>query len=75
MKRKVLFFIVAIMAGTVISAYAAEDGAKDKNDSIFQNLSDVINGKYEMEAKPLKKITMFQTMADGIGTVKRGGSL
>ena len=45
---------------------AEQDSKKEKEDSVFQKASDVINGKYEVETVPFKKIGIFQKMADGI---------
>ena len=49
-----------------------EDIEKNKEDSTFQKVSDVINGKYEEKTVPFKKVTVFQSMADGIATVVCG---
>ena len=67
MKRTVLFAIVALMIS--MSSYAA-DNKEDAQDSVFQKMSDVINGKYEVKTVPFKKITVFQSMANCIGGVR-----
>ena len=68
-----IFIILSVLAMPATKGYAAaEDIEKNKEDSTFQKVSDVINGKYEEKTVPFKKITVFQSMADGIATVVRG---
>lgn len=65
--------ILSVLALPATKVYAAaEDIEKNKEDSTFQKVSDVINGKYEEKTVPFKKVTVFQSMADGIATVVRG---
>ena len=68
----IIFIILSILVLQATKVYAAaEDIEKNKEDSAFQKLSDVINGKYEEKTVPFKKVTVFQSMADGIATVVR----
>ena len=50
--------------------YAAENN-EEKQDSTFQKLSDLINGKYEVKTIPCKKIRTFQRLSDCINAVRR----
>ena len=63
MRMVILLSLVLFLSSA--SLYAEEP------DTIFQNLADAINGKYEVEVTPMKEVTLFQTMADGIRSVKR----
>ena len=67
-----IFIILNILPLPMVRLYASDDIEKNKEDSVFQKLSDVINGKYEEKTVPFKKVTVFQSMADGIATVVRG---
>ena len=68
MRKMVLFVIMALMIS--VSGYA-EDTKSESEDSPFQKASDVINGKYEVKTVPLKKVTIFQTMANNIKTLNQ----
>ena len=67
----IIFIILSVPTLPTTKVYASEDVEKNKEDSVFQKLSDVINGKYEEKTVPFKKVTVFQSMADGIATVVR----
>ena len=72
----IMFIILSVLPLLSTKGYAtAEDIEKNKEDSTFQKLSDVINGKYEEKTVPFKKVTVFQSMADGIATVVRGDDI
>ena len=70
-----LLIVLTILAGPVFPmlerAYDVEDNDEEKQDSAFQKLSDLINGKYEVKAIPCKKIGTFQRLSDCIDAVKR----
>lgn len=74
-KIAVLLIILTIIASPVFPmlerVYAVEDNDEDKQDSAFQKLSDLINGKYEVKTIPCKKIRTFQRLSDCISAVKR----
>ena len=67
MRKIALFVIAALIIST--RGYAAEN-KEEAQDSVFQKVSDVINGKYEVKTVPFKKITVFQSMANCIGGVR-----
>ena len=69
-----LLIILTILACPVFPmlerTYAAENN-EEKQDSAFQKLSDLINGKYEVKTIPCKKIRTFQRLSDCINAVRR----
>ena len=74
MKKAIISIVIISVILNIASlpkAYASDDVEKNKEDSAFQKLSDVINGKYEERTVPFKKVTVFQSIADGIATVVR----
>ncbi|MFA6320536.1 MAG: hypothetical protein WCY36_01625 [Candidatus Omnitrophota bacterium] len=72
---KSLIIASLIICGAVaaVPAYGQPEQAagEEKDDTVFQKMSDVIHGEYEVKTVPFKKIGIFQKMADGIGTVSR----
>ena len=73
MKKAIAIFFIMVMAvGLAVSAYASDYQGKEKQDSVFQKLGDLITGKYEIEGKPLKKIGIFQCTADQVKEIKSG---
>jgi len=68
-----LFVAVLIVCGMAFSipvnVRAEEGAAEEKDDTVFQKASDVINGKYEVKTVPFKKIGIFQKMADAVNSV------
>ena len=68
----IISIILNIASLPMTKVYASDDVEKNKEDSVFQKLSDVISGKYEEKTVPFKKVPVFQLMADGIATVIRG---
>ena len=74
--RNLFFLIMGIVSIAIMIPIAEVCAAENKeveaeNSSVFQKASDVINGKYEVKVTPLKKIRVFQAVADWIGEVKR----
>jgi hypothetical protein len=73
MKRATIMIIgAAILLGWSLMAAKETCGVEENDretaveDSIFQKLGDLINGKYVMEVKPPEKIDAFQGMADDL---------
>ena len=68
-----LFLVIAVISAvmTNLPEARAEEG-KETEDSAFQKLSDLINGKYEVKTIPCKKIRTFQRLSDCISAVSRG---
>ena len=72
MRRASLFLVIAIISVAMIALpEARSEERKETEDSAFQKLSDLINGKYEVKTVPFKKITVFQSMADKISAVNQ----
>lgn len=68
----ILIGIIGIVMMPIAEVRAAENNEIEAEDSsVFQKVSDVINGKYEVKTVPSKKIRIFQIMADGIGEIER----
>ena len=73
-KAAVLLVILTIIAGMIFPVFGigyAEEDKEYNQDSAFQRLSDLINGKYEVKTVPCKKIGTFQRLSDCISAVKR----
>lgn len=67
MKKIVMGFLVVIMGITCVSLGFGEDQYKGKEElSVFQRLSDLIEGKYEIKGKPIKQVGVFQAAANDI---------
>ena len=68
-----LFLVITVISAvmTNLPEARAEEG-KETEDSAFQKLSDLINGKYEVKTIPCKKIRTFQRLSDCISAVSRG---
>ena len=68
-----LFFVIVIISVAMIALpEARSEEGKETEDSAFQKLSDLINGKYEVKTIPCKKIRTFQRLSDCISAVSRG---
>lgn len=63
--------IIAAIFTMPLNVLAEQEAGTVKDDTVFQKASDVINGKYEVETVPFKKIGIFQKMADSISTLSR----
>lgn len=73
MKRiKMLLIMAAVIISVMpVRSYASDyQGGKEKEDSIFQKLGDLITGKYEVKGEPIKKTGVIQVMADQVQDVK-----
>lgn len=69
-KLTVLFIMITAIAS---AAYASDYQGNEKQDSIFQKLSDLITGKYEVgKGKTLKEVGIVQVMADQVKEIKSG---
>jgi hypothetical protein len=66
-----VIFIVSAVMTAIPAARAAESKETEREDSVFQKASDVINGKYEVKTVPAKKIRIFQIIADKITQVEK----
>ena len=64
-------FTVSAVIMAIPAARAAESKEMEREDSVFQKASDVINGKYEVKTVPAKKIRIFQIIADKITHVEK----
>ena len=72
MRRASLFLVIAIISVAMIALpEARSEERKETEDSAFQKLSDLINGKYEVKTIPCKKIRTFQRLSDCIDAVRR----
>lgn len=71
MRKILLTIVIVILSIAPIQGYASDyQGGKEKEDSIFQKLGDLITGKYEVKGEPIKKTGVIQVMADQVQDVK-----
>ena len=73
MKKIGILFIMAmfVVSAMPIKGYASDYQGKEKEDSIFQKLSDLIKGKYDVGGgKTLKEKGVIQVTADQIKDIK-----
>ena len=74
-KIAVLLVVLTIITGQIFIVFEklyASETKEEKNDSSFQKVSDLINGKYIVKIVPCKKIRTFQRLSDCISAVRRG---
>jgi len=68
---KILFVTAAVILSIMpMRVYASDYQGKEKDDSLFQKLGDLITGKYEVKGKPIKKTGIIQVTADQIKEIK-----
>jgi len=68
MKRNALIIMIsfALVSAMCAAADASDYQGKEKQDTIFQKLGDLITGKYEVEGQPIKKKGVIQVVADQV---------
>ena len=70
--RKVIVLLVMVTA-IASAAYASDYQGVEKQDSVFQKMSDLITGKYEVEkGKTLKEVGVVQVVANQVKEIKNG---
>ena len=72
MKKSLVAVIIlsAILNIITVSSYSSDYQGKDKDDSVFQKLGDLITGKYEVEGVPIKNKGVIQAVADQVKDIE-----
>lgn len=70
-KALVVITAMVLMAGFMPTAgHASDYEGKEESGSVFQKLSDLITGKYEVKGKTIKETGVVQVVADQIKDIK-----